>query len=335
MRVRRTRVDINYNGANISANITPFLLSFSYTDNASEQADDIQIDLEDIKGLWIGSWYPDKGATLDVMIFDELENKTRRLDCGSFEVDGVQCTGPPAKATIKAVSIPSGGARSNKRSRAWENITLKQIASDMASKNGLGLIYESSHNQGYDRIDQVRKSDLKFLHELCKEEGLALKITSKKIVIFDEEKYEANNSVRNIEKGQDYILSYDFSTESQDTYSEAEVTYNDPNTKETVKGNYKPTSGPDNGNTLKVNKKASNKAEADRKAKKELRDKNKKEFVGKISLTGDTRLLASCVVDVVGFGKFDGRYIIEKATHKVDGSGYVTDIEIRKCLEGY
>ena len=50
---RKAEVVIFYEGVNISKDIAPFLISFSYTDNASDKADEICISLEDRRRLWL------------------------------------------------------------------------------------------------------------------------------------------------------------------------------------------------------------------------------------------------------------------------------------------
>ena len=45
-------------------------------------------------------------------------------------------------------------------------------------------------------------------------------------------------------------------------------------------------------------------------------------------------MLAATTVNVLGFGKFDGKYIITSAKHQISG-GYPTSGEMRRCLNGY
>ena len=52
------------------------------------------------------------------------------------------------------------------------------------------------------------------------------------------------------------------------------------------------------------------------------------------SLYGDFNFAAGVLVELKNFGKFDGKYIITKAGHKL-GGGYTSDLELRKCLDGY
>ena len=52
MEARRILTIIKYNNKDISADISKYLKSISYTDNLSGEADDLQKTLEDKAGLW-------------------------------------------------------------------------------------------------------------------------------------------------------------------------------------------------------------------------------------------------------------------------------------------
>ena len=86
--------------------------------------------------------------------------------------------------------------------------------------------------------------------------------------------------------------------------------------------------------TLKVNKKVSTQAEAEKLAKKKLREKNKEEIKISLTLIGNFIYLSGNVVELVNHGWYSGNYIIEKATHKI-GNGYEVTLDLRKCLSGY
>jgi hypothetical protein len=46
------------------------------------------------------------------------------------------------------------------------------------------------------------------------------------------------------------------------------------------------------------------------------------------------RLVAGVTVTVAGYGMFDGKYIIETATHSFTG-GYGVSLKLRRVLEDY
>ena len=70
-------------------------------------------------------------------------------------------------------------------------------------------------------------------------------------------------------------------------------------------------------------------------AEKNLRLHNKFCRQARFLLPGDTNLVAGVNVMLKGWGGYDGKYIIKQAVHKLDGSGYTTQISLRMVLEGY
>lgn len=46
-------------------------------------------------------------------------------------------------------------------------------------------------------------------------------------------------------------------------------------------------------------------------------------------------MCAGSVIRLVNFGSFDGNFIIEKATHTMNNSGYVTSIDVRRVNNNY
>lgn len=282
-----------------------------------------------------------KGAEISAVIIQknwESDGKDRVLDCGVFQVDTVDGSGPPAKVTIKAGSIPyTSTIRTQKKTKAWEKIKLSAIANEVAGKNGMKCMFESEFDPFYNRKEQVQESDIVFLQRLCKAAGISLKVTAKIIVLFDAAAYEQKAAVRKIKRGEADISKYSFGTSFHDTaYSGCRVKYTDPTTKQTFEATYTAPDGPTDGSgqVLEVNEKVSSNAEALTLAKKRLREKNSQEFKASFNLAGDARLVAGVTVQVEGFGAFDGKYIIETASHTVS-SGYKTNITLRRVLEGY
>lgn len=53
---RRAQARISFDGANITDDIMPYLLSISYTDNEEDASDDLQIQLQDRENIWLTDW---------------------------------------------------------------------------------------------------------------------------------------------------------------------------------------------------------------------------------------------------------------------------------------
>ena len=285
-----------------------------------------------------------KGAELTAVIVQRNwagDGKDAALDCGIFQVDTAAAAGPPAQVTLKASSVPAAAAiRTEKKTRAWENYTLSGVAAEVAKAGGLECMYLSKTDPAYERREQSDLSDLVFLQGLCRGAGVALKVTARTIVLFDEAAFEREEAALTIEKGVSDYGKYSFSTAINDKeYKKCTVTYTDPKSGKTYKGTYTApgVAKGESVQSLSIKDEAvySN-AEAKAVAEKRLREKNKQSFKASFTgLAGDVRLAAGVVVEVKGWGAFDGKYLVETGKHAVSKSGYKTDITCHRVLEGY
>lgn len=280
-----------------------------------------------------------KGTEIHAMVIQKnpyTDGRDKVLDCGVFEIDSVSYSGPPGKVEIKATSIPyKSKLRKTKYNKTWENTTLKNVAQKIAKRSSMKLMYLSKSNPSYKRREQRNMTDIVFLKRLCKHAGISLKVTSKTIVLFDAADFEGKTEVKKIKAGKGNIISYSFSTKTAGTaYSACHVVYTDPNTKKKIEATYKPKNANSDGQTLEVKRKVSSVEEARELAKKSLRAKNKGETTAEFTLVGDVDYVAGITVRIYGYGEFNGKYIVEQATHSITG-GYKVQIKLRGCLEGY
>lgn len=350
---RRTEIQIYFENVDISAQLRNYLLAMTYTDNEEDRSDDLQITLDDRENVWLGEWLNTsgqsqsaeqgssvKGAQLHAVIIQKNwlgDGRDRQLDCGTFEIDSVDGSGPPAKVVIKGTSIPyTSKIRTQKKTKAWEKIKLSAIAAEIAAGGNMQAMFESAYDPLYSRKEQIKQSDIEFLQGLCKAAGISLKVTANIIVLFDAAEYERKPAVRTITRGNADVKSYRFATNFKDcAYSSCHVVYDNPLTMQKIEATYTPESGEcGNGQVLEVNERVADAAEAYLLAQKRLRQKNKGEYQAEFTLVGDVGLVAGLTVDVVGWGAFDGKYIIECATHNVTG-GYTVNLKLRRVLEGY
>lgn len=330
----RTEVRLVYEGKDITRDIADYFISADYTDNADGQVDDVTIKLRDDEHLWVGAWFPQKGdvLTLDIICLHRRHNNSRdALKCGSFTVDELTSSGAPSVFEIKAVSVPvDPSIRREKKSRAWESVTLFQIASDIAETGGLQLFYEAE-TINYDRRDQSDKSDLSFLMGLCKDDGLSLKLTDNKLVIFEEKKFDQRPPIATIKRTD--VSSYNFSTQAHDLYASCTVSYRDAADDSDLEYTFTDPSIP-TGKTLRVVKRVESIAEAERLAKSRLRAANKRETTGSVSIQGNTNLYGGGNVMIEGFGVFDGKYNLDSVTSSVS-SGFSQSLGLTLVLEDY
>lgn len=337
MKARYAAVNCVYNGKDISADLAAFMKSFSVREVLSGEADSAEITLEDREELWQGDWMPDRGALLDVKMSVgnwEAPGDFRTLPLGKFEVDEITNTGPPNEAKIRLVSIPNASnLRSVEKTRAWEKTKLSQIIKDIADGAEMESYYDAEEDPIQERAEQSEETDLSFLQKLCKDAGLALKITDKKIVVFDISKYEQADPVMQITKGQQSVLSFECRTTIHDIYKACHVKYKHAQQDEMIDYTFTDPKRKE-GQTLQVNEKVDSLEEAEKLAKKKLHEKNLEEVAVSLTMVGNFALLASNTVQLVGWHTYDGKYLIMRSTHDI-GNGYTTKIELRRVIDGY
>lgn len=337
----------------ISEDLAKYLISVDFTDNLSDTVDDLTITLEDRAKLWQADWYPDTGSKLDVTVYtlnkENLDEGQKDYHVGEFEIDQIEVTGSPSTVQLKAVSVVSESTlRGVKKNRTWDNISIWKCADDIAKENGIACEWYCTDNPNLDHVEQSDESDLEFLRKVVKDAGFCLKIATDKIIIFDEESQEKeketftfsrpgaekeDNQEENEQEKIEKFLSYKAVAKTRDTYKACHVKYKKGKEKKVIEATF---TAPDktDGKTLEINEQVENVAEAERLARKKLREKNKDEVTASFTMYGNLNFSAGLLVKLENFGKFDGKYIITKANHKL-GGGYTTSLDLRRCLNGY
>lgn len=251
------------------------------------------------------------------------------LNCGQFELDSVTASGPPDKVTIKGTSIPySSSIRQTAKSQAWENYTLKGIAEEIASRNGMACLFSGGSNPFYERKEQYKQSDLLFLKKLCNDAGCSLKATNNIIVVFEQGYYERMPPSFHIARGGSNYIKYSLKTGKNDTYSSCEVKWTKPDG-ECIVGTAEAEGKGKEGQCLRITQKVNSVGEANELAAYQLRLHNKMELLASFTLPGTPYLVAGVTVTLSGFGDWSGKYIIRQAKHSIS-NGYTTQIELRK-----
>lgn len=354
----QTLLQLEFNGMNITADLLPDLLAFEYGDKETGEADELSISLKDEDGKWAGRWKPDGGETVRAWIIEgTVDGIGPEIYCGKFYVDALTAAGSPRTMEIRAVSIPMNTPiRKKLKSRSWEKQSVSDIASAIASDNGVSFQLHGPDVK-LDKQKQDRESDMQFLLRVCEEVGYSLKVTDDALVVFDPSEYERAQPVRTLTLGKSDILSWTFESAQSETYKSCKVTYRDPKKKKKKKAGkydfigagegstnenpavstyvYTDPDVSDQGQEYTLKARAPSIEDAKRLARAKLRELNKRSVTGSMSLIGDVGLVAGVVVAIKGFGSFDGNFIVEKAAHKVDGGGYKTDIDLRRVNNRY
>lgn len=316
-RARRASISVNYEHVNITDEVAGSVKTLTYTDVASGESDALSLSLQDRERKWMGSWATKKGDNISASAtFQDWdgEGDSWSIYCGSFEVDDISMSGPPPTCTIGAVSIPRSTAfNEEERTKNWEEVTVKEIAEEIAARAGISLYYEAEEIS-IKSMEQDKQTDCKFLYSVCEKYGLAMKVFAEKIVIFDEAIYEAAAPVADL-KYEDFA-KYNYKSTLEGTYTGAKIAYSDPGTGEdhivTVGGG---------GRIKEINEEADSAADAQKKAVAALNNANKNDTKFSGTVKARRELIASRCISIAGFGVPDGTYYLDKVVTKISGGG--------------
>ncbi|OLF53807.1 phage late control D family protein [Pseudomonas chlororaphis] len=329
--VPEARFVLTYQQRNITRNISEHLLSLSYMDFLSGQADSLDVELEDTEGKWRDAWYPGHGDTLALSI--GWEGQPLRT-VGRFEIDGIELRCPASSVTIRALGTGINGSLRTPEHKAYENTTLDAVAKQVATRQGLELI-GSIEPIKLDRLTQ-QESDLEFLRNLAGEYDYAFKVTGKRMVFHAISELVKGAPVASLVLGD--LANVTLRDQIREVPKAVEVKHKEPATKklisytivngETVAVPSSSSKATTSGDTKKKRKRSASADEAKAKAKAELAKANRDRTTGAWTAMGRPNLVSGNIVTLAAAGKLGGNYLITSARHEMTRSGgYIVDLK--------
>lgn len=160
MKTPRFRVLLD--GTDLTAKIQPRLVSLTLTETRGDEADQLDIVLDDSDGRLA---IPRKGAVLALWMGWA---DTGLVDKGTFEVDEIEHSGAPDQLTLRGRSAPMTADMRTRRERSWHGKTVGDIVRTIATEHDLLPRVGDFAGTVIDHIDQTGESDLAFLNRLGK-----------------------------------------------------------------------------------------------------------------------------------------------------------------------
>jgi Bacteriophage probable baseplate hub protein len=319
---------VTYEGRDITADLAPYLLSATYTDELRRHSDTVDLEFEDGDGRWRGAWFPSSGDRIELRIGYEGEPL---LDCGAFRVDEPELAGPPDQVTIRGLAATLAVDVRTRRHRSWENYTLAAIVDELAQEYGLE-VSGTPPDVTYRRITQRGETALQLLQRLAGRVGCAATIRGSRLVFVELLALERDAEPITIRRAD--LTRYQLKAKSHGTYQACEVQYYDPDTRETRTARMELPSDAANiepgADVLRRRVRVDSIEEAQRRATVLLEDANRLRGEGSLALEGDPRLCAGVMIDLQDMDRLGGLYTIHKSTHRTDRRGYVTEIEVHR-----
>ena len=325
--VRTPQWILTYEGVNITADISQMVVEIIYTDRLTGAAGEIEVELEDHERRWQGPWYPQEGDLTSLLIGYQNESL---LPCGDFQVDDLELDLPPDTFRLRGLAAYVTPAMRTCNSAAYENQTLVQIASVIAGKYGLAVVAAPGMvNPAFGRVTQSSETDLEFLHRLARAHDYNFTIRGAQMVFYDRAALEARSAAISISRSD--LLRGGFRSKTHRTYKAAEVSYQNPASKQLVTRTVEAVPVPPTGDTLKLAVRCENGQQALVKAQSALHGANMLQTTARLELPGSPALCAGNTATLSGFGAHDGIYLIEIARHRLSrASGYTTEVKLRR-----
>jgi phage protein D len=331
--VPQARFVLTYQQHNITRNVSQHLLSVSYDDYLTGQADSLAVELEDTDGKWREQWYPGHGDSLTLSMGWEGQ-PLRAL--GRFEIDEVELNCPPSTITIHGLATGIKAALRTPSHHAYENTTLPAIAQQIAARQGLELI-GTIQPIPLDRLTQ-QDADLTFLRNLAAEYDYAFKITGHRMV------FHAISALAKAAPVATLVLqdlsNVNLRDQIQNVPQAVEIKHKDPATKTLVTykiENNQTVAVPSSisktttsGDTQKSRKRSASTEESKAKAQAELAKANRERTTGNWSAMGRPNLVSGNVVTLVAAGKLGGHYLITASQHRMTRTGYTVSQSVSR-----
>ena len=163
----------------LNALIMARIIGVDVTDNRADEADQLDITLDDHDGQLE---LPKRGVKINCQLGFVGE---ALHDMGDFVVDEVEWGGTPDQLVVKASSANFKSSLKSGKSRSFHRQTLGQIAGQVAKDHGLKLVINADlANIDLVHIDQTKESDMNMLRRLSKQNGAEMSIKKDRLLIF-------------------------------------------------------------------------------------------------------------------------------------------------------
>lgn len=332
---RKAVPSLSFNGKNVSTKLADYLESVSCEDVASGSSDSIDITLQNIDMKWMNQWYPTKGDKISGTVTFQDWNKdgeNLKLDCGTFILDEVKFSGGPLKVSLGGVAIPANESfKVRERTKTWKNVTIKNIANEIAKRYGLSLSY-SGPTITIASIEQSDKTDSAFLYDLCKKYGLSMKVFNNKIVIYDQTQQEKKAASATITRDSFIDDEWEYTDSIEGTYTGARISYKsgEDNEEISVYLGLKAENAA-GSRVLNITEVADDYDTAYYMAAAQVNQSNEQATTISGKIWPNPKICAGICVTISGTGKANGKYFVDKSTVEVSDSRTTQSVELHKC----
>lgn len=305
------------------------IISVTVTDNRANEADQLDIVLDDSDGVLE---LPRRGVKINCQLGFEGEGV---YDKGDFIVDETEWSGTPDRITIKASSANFKSNIKEAKSKSFHRKKFGEIATEIAQNHNLILVMTDDLKQiNLNHIDQTNESDLNLLVRISKQNGAEMAVKKDRLLIFKagSAKTASGKDLPSVTLTRNDGDQFNYSEQDRESdHTGVSASYQDTGKakRETV------TTGSE-GKIKRLKGTFANKEEAERASKAKM-DEIKRQMA-KFSITtafGIPSISTESPVKLDGFKPQVDKlnWIVEKATHTYSESGLTMHIELEANIK--
>ena len=317
-------------GTDITALINDRLLSLRTVDKPGMESDDFELRIDDRDGAVS---LPKRGAGIEIYL-GYAGNSLTRL--GRYIVDEVEASGPPDTIVIRGKASDMRGSGKTTRTGSWENVTLAQIVTDVAARNGWQPV--CSITTVVPRVDQIGESDFNFITRLSKQYDCTAKVADGKLLVMQRQAGQSASGktlgVVTIKKSD--VSRWQFRFADRTTQKAVKTRYQDKKNGELVTLELGNDDAPEGMPPVHTDRHIHpNKSAAEQAAKARLNAFNRSSAAVRLEMLGRTDLFAERHINAQGFKDgLDGDFLVDSVEQVFTQAGWSTTVECNAGKKG-
>lgn len=313
-------------GGDLTKTYAQRLASLTITDNSTEQADTVSIELSNHDGKLP---IPSEGEILSIAI--GYEGNT--VDKGKFVIDEISLSGFPERMTLSGKAAPFAAAGGftpfqSRKTRSFDNITLGQLVTNIAAECGLiPGIAPQYYAVTIPHLDQTNESNMNLLTRLARDYEALMKPTFGRLLFLPRSTGASITGALipgpTITKGEVATYSAQFSERTK--YGSATTRWHDPETGET---NSFKLDGEGTGADYEAPNLYPDETAAKNAAKSFLKSSERGSESITLSMSGRPDIIAEGLITLSGFpDAMNKSWTIKTVTHSLSPSGFTTSVQ--------
>ena len=313
-------------GGDLTKTYAQRLASLQITDNSTEQADTVSIELSNHDGKLP---VPAQGEILTIAI--GYEGNT--VDKGQFVIDQISLSGFPERMTLSGKAAPFAAAGSftpfqSRKSRSFDDITLGQLVTNLAAECGLiPGIAPQYYTVTIPHLDQTNESNMNLLTRLARDYEALMKPTFGRLLFLPRSTGASITGAAlpgpTITKSE--VASYSADISQRTRYGKATARWHDPTTGETKSFSLE---GQNEGADYEAPHLYPDEAAAKNAAKSILKSSERGSESITLSLSGRPDIIAEGLITLTGFpAAMNKSWTIKTVTHSLSPSGFTTSVQ--------